>query len=94
VIAIARSLGSSVIDKRQVPWSILRRGVVENDELNELTANEKIAVTRFDNVMLLPRIIPLSYLRSTGCADGSNLVTARRITDEQTDAIIREVYKQ
>jgi predicted nucleic acid-binding protein/GNAT superfamily N-acetyltransferase len=94
LIAIARSLGTLVIGKQQVPPSILRRGVIENDELNELSANEKIAVTRFDNVMLLPRIIPLFDLRTTGCVDGSNLVTARRITDKQMDAIIREAYKQ
>jgi len=47
-------LRQSVIDKRQLPENILRRGVIENSELGEITVNEKIAVTRFDNVMCFP----------------------------------------
>jgi GNAT superfamily N-acetyltransferase/predicted nucleic acid-binding protein len=94
VIAVARSLGTAVLDKAQIPPTILRRGVIESDDLDELTTNAKVAVTRFDNVMLLPRVLALSYLRSMGCVDGSNLITARRITDEQTAAIIQEAYRQ
>jgi GNAT superfamily N-acetyltransferase len=94
LIVTARCLGSHVIEKRQLPQTILRRGVIENDQLNELTANEKIAVTRFDNVMVLPHIVRLDSLRTLGCVDGSNLITARRITDEQTIAIFREAYGQ
>jgi len=94
VIATARCLGSQVVEKQQLPQTILRRGVIENDQLNELTANEKIAVTRFDNVMVLPHTVRLPSLRALGCVDGSNLITARRITDEQTAAIFREAYEQ
>ena len=94
VVVAARCLGSSVIDKRQLPENILRRGVIENSELGEITVNEKIAVTRFDNVMLLPRTVSLPRLRDLGCVDGSNLITARRITDEQTAMILREGYQQ
>lgn len=93
VIATARCLGTQVVEKRDVPPTILRRSVIDDEELGELTATEKIAVTRFDNVMLLPCKIPLQKLRGLGCVDGSNLITARRITDEQTAAILREGYK-
>ncbi|MFL6386919.1 MAG: GNAT family N-acetyltransferase [Terriglobales bacterium] len=93
VIAVARCLGSSVLEKGQLPQDILRRGVVENSELDEITVNENIAVTRFDNVMLLPRTVPLLRLRDLGCVDGSNLITARRITDEQTATILGEGYQ-
>jgi GNAT superfamily N-acetyltransferase/predicted nucleic acid-binding protein len=92
VIATARCLGTQNVEKRDVPPNILRRGVIEDNELNGLTADEKIAVTRFDNVMLLPRKVSLSVLRDIGCVDGSNLITARRITDKQTAAIFREAY--
>jgi GNAT superfamily N-acetyltransferase/predicted nucleic acid-binding protein len=93
IIAAARCLGTQIVAKRDVPPAVLRRGVIDTNELNELTAAEKIAVTRFDNVMLLPRKIPLQELRGLGCVDGSNLITARRITDKQTNAIFREAYK-
>lgn len=92
IFAAARSLGTTVVGKDHVPITILRRGVIENNDLNELSVDEKIAVTRFDNVMLFPRDVSLPSLRTIGCVDGSNLVTARRITDEQTEAIVREAY--
>ncbi len=92
IFAVARSLGTTLVGKDHVPITTLRRGVIEDNDLNELTVDEKIAVTRFDNVMLFPRDIPLSSLRMIGCVDGSNLVTARRITGEQTEAIVREAY--
>jgi GNAT superfamily N-acetyltransferase len=92
IFAAARSVGTTIVEKNRVPATILRRGVVEDDDLNELSADEKIAITRFDNVMLFPRCVPLLSLRAIGCVDGTNLVTARRITDEQTNAIVREAY--
>jgi GNAT superfamily N-acetyltransferase/predicted nucleic acid-binding protein len=92
IFAAARSLGTTLVGKNHVPITILRRGVIENNDLNELTVDEKIAVTRFDNVMLFPRDVSLFSLRMIGCVDRSNLVTARRITGEQTAAIVREAY--
>lgn len=94
IFATARCRGTSIIDKDQLSQTILRRCVVDNDDLNEITGNEKVAVTRFDNVMLLPRKISLAFLRDLGCVDGSNLISARRIVDQQTAAIFREAYRQ
>jgi GNAT superfamily N-acetyltransferase len=92
IFAAARSLGTTILAKDRVPMTVLRRGVIEDNDLNELSSDAKIAVTRFDNVMLFPRCISLPSLRAIGCVDGTNLVTARRITDEQTNAIVREAY--
>jgi hypothetical protein len=92
VIAAARAVESSVHEKRFLPAKLLERGVIQEQALEQLTSNDKITVTRFDNVMVFTKRVSLSKLRGLGCVDGANLVTSRRISPEQVNAIMTEAY--
>ena len=49
-------------------------------------------MTIFDNVMAPERPVRLNRLREIGCADGANLVSARRITHEQLVTVLEEGF--
>ena len=93
MIAAARALESFLQEKRAIPENLLRRGVIRGEELEQLTPNEKITVTRFDNVMVFTKPVSLNTLRALGCVDGANLVTSRRIGAEDVSALLREAYR-
>jgi hypothetical protein len=71
---------------------MFRHGVLDSDDLRELTASESVAVTTFDNVIPLERPVPLDRLRQLGCVDGSNLVCARPLTHEQLEVVLQEGF--
>jgi ribosomal protein S18 acetylase RimI-like enzyme/predicted nucleic acid-binding protein len=91
-VALARVRNTEVHTKREISAELFRHGVLDSDDLTELTASDSVAVTTFDNVMPLERPVPLDRLRELGCADGSNLVTARALAQKQIQAIIEEGF--
>jgi predicted nucleic acid-binding protein/GNAT superfamily N-acetyltransferase len=92
VIAVARVLTTEVHTKKALSAERLRHGVLDSDDLLELTASESVAVTTFDSVMTLDQPVRLDRLRRLGCVDGANLVSARQLSYEQLVAVVQEGF--
>lgn len=92
VVAVARVRSSERHTKMEISSEMLRHGVLDSDGIKELTAFESIAVTTFDAVIPFERPVPLDRLRQLGCVDGSNLVCAKPLANEQLVAILEEGF--
>jgi GNAT superfamily N-acetyltransferase/predicted nucleic acid-binding protein len=90
VVAVARVVRVTIESRESVSSASQRRGVLDAKTLKRLGSDEKVAVTRFDNLIMLRRPVSLARLRELGCADGSNFVTAKRLDGTQVIAILKE----
>jgi len=54
-------------------------GVLNEHEVAEIAKENQACVTEFDNLLLFENPVPLSKLKQLGCADDTNMVTARKI---------------
>jgi hypothetical protein len=48
----------------------------------------------FDNLIVLPRPVPLSSLQKMGCGKPNQLISTRPITSEQLNKILNEALSQ
>lgn len=92
VTACARVVQTTVLKKIDISAHLLRHGVLESDDLKQLTANDSMCVTNFDNIMHLENPVPLDRLRELGCVDASNLVCPRPISGQQIVSVLREGF--
>jgi hypothetical protein len=92
VTACARVVQTTVLKKIDISSHLLRHGVLETDDLEQLTAAGSMCVTTFDNIMHLDSPVPLDRLRELGCVDASNLVCPRQISDEQLVSVLKEGF--
>lgn len=51
-------------------------------------------VTAFDNLIVLPRFVPLRSLQRLNCGEAHQLISTRPITSEQLNAILSEALPQ
>tara|TARA_R110000787_G_scaffold206032_3_gene316261 strand:- start:1143 stop:2489 length:1347 start_codon:yes stop_codon:yes gene_type:complete len=89
VVAVGRSVTSETILKTDIPTTLERRGVLDRVELDKIGKNQRLLATKFDNVMTLRKPVSLAKLRTLGCVDGTNLVTARTISGSAFMDVIR-----
>jgi len=80
VVAVGRSIASDIVLKSELPASIVRRSVLEEKLLDQITVGDRVLTTRFDNVMRLPNPVPFKKLKTLGAVDGTNLRTARPLS--------------
>jgi GNAT superfamily N-acetyltransferase/predicted nucleic acid-binding protein len=92
VTAVSRVLSTEIHAKSEVSELRLRHGVVDASKLDNLTSDQSLAITSFDNVIIFDRPVKLDRLREIGGVDGANLVRARRITHEQLVTILEEGF--
>lgn len=88
VVACGRATAASIRPLQDVAKSVRRRGVLEDGSLKKIGQHGGTGVTMFDTVMKFSVPVPLGRLREIGCADGSNLVTSRRIRHDQMRTIL------
>ena len=93
-IAAARVLATEVVEKRSVSSTLLRKGVLEESQISELSSTDQIAVTRFDNVLVFSDPVPLAMLRELECVDGANLVTARTLSANRVTALLEAAFNE
>jgi predicted GNAT superfamily acetyltransferase len=89
-VALARVRETASVSKQEVASALLRHGVLSVEEIEALSTRAVVAATIFDSVICFRNPISLSCLRELCCVDGANLVSARRLTTEQLNAIIRK----
>jgi GNAT superfamily N-acetyltransferase/predicted nucleic acid-binding protein len=92
VTACARIVQTKVLKKTDISSHLLRHGVLESDDLEQLSATDSMCVTTFDNIMHLDNLVPLDRLRELGCVDAANLVCPRQISDHQLVSILKEGF--
>jgi GNAT superfamily N-acetyltransferase/predicted nucleic acid-binding protein len=92
-IAIARIVLTTVVSKTEVPDVQINHGVLDLAGVHKISAGKMISVTLFDNVIEIPRPVPLRELRQIGCVDRSNLVSARSITADQLAKIAKRGWE-
>ncbi len=90
IFAVARITGSRIVTKTDALEKVLRRGVLDQRSLEERSVGRKVTETSFDNIFVLKSPVPLKRLRELGCADSSNLVSAKVISFEKLIEVIKE----
>lgn len=91
-VAIARVVKTEVVKKSDLPPSLLHRGVIELDGMDNLSSTDTVTAVTFDNVMVFRDPVKLLSLRRCGAIDRANLVTSKPITHEQLVQIVSEAY--
>ena len=86
VVAVGRIVDSVILDSRDVPPHAMRRIVV--DDPTSVTSTKDVLYTTFDNLFSLPNPVKFSTLRQMAAVDQSNLVTARRVSDQIISRIL------
>jgi predicted nucleic acid-binding protein/GNAT superfamily N-acetyltransferase len=88
-IALARIISTNVVAKSEIPEAYLTHGVLDAEEIHNISAGTKIAAVLFDNVIEIPNPVPFKQLLAIGCADRANLVAARGITADHLGTIVK-----
>jgi predicted nucleic acid-binding protein len=70
----------------------LRKGVLERDHLLKRSKNSLCSMIYFDNILLLPKSVPLMRLRALGAVDGANLVAPRKLNTDILGALLTEAH--
>jgi GR25 family glycosyltransferase involved in LPS biosynthesis len=92
VVAIARarrvlSKSSKLIGKEDLDPSVL-----DASTLQAIGNSKTKTVITFDNVVVVPKPVGLETLREIGCGASHQLLTTRRISDDQAYEIIRRGF--
>jgi hypothetical protein len=90
VIALARITDSRVVSKVEALGKIRRQGVLDDRTLGQRSVGEQVTEVSFDNVFLFQSPVPLKRLRQLGCVDGSNLISARTISFDKLEQVVKE----
>ncbi|MEE3623209.1 GNAT family N-acetyltransferase [Nitrospirillum sp. BR 11752] len=90
VIALARITDSRVVSKVEALGKVKQRGVLDDRTLQQRSVGEEVTETSFDNIFLFKSPVPLKRLRQLGCADGSNLISARTISFDKLAQVVKE----
>lgn len=91
VVAVGRIVDSVILDSRDLPPHAKRRIVV--DDPTSVTSTKDVLYTTFDNLFSLPNPVKLSTLKQMTAVDQSNLVTARRVSDQIISQILDEGWE-
>jgi predicted nucleic acid-binding protein/GNAT superfamily N-acetyltransferase len=90
VIALARISESRVISKVEALGKVKLRGVLDDRTLEQRSVGEEVTETSFDNIFLFKSPVSLKRLRQLGCADGSNLVSAKSVSFDKLVQVVKE----
>lgn len=93
LVAIARVRRSYLKDSAALEATDLAQSVLTTETLPEIGRAAMKTVTVFDNVFPLPFPISLDRIQTLGCGRPMDLITTRRISDTQLQAILAEAFK-
>ena len=89
-VAIAQVVRTAIRKKSVLDPAMTRRGVLMPKDIEALSVGEDRALVYFSQLMPLKKPISMRRLRVLGCMDRANFVTARRIDEAASWAIIEE----
>jgi|TARA_R100000049_G_scaffold3487_1_gene7608 GNAT superfamily N-acetyltransferase len=77
---LAPSEGASALSRE--------KGVLSAQEVAKVAKENQACVTEFDNLLLFAKPVALAKLKELGCADDTNVVTARKITSSAASDLL------
>lgn len=90
VVALARITDSRAVSKMEALGKVKQRGVLDDRTLEQRSVGEEVTETSFDNIFLFKSPVALKRLRQLGCADGSNLISAKTISFDRLAQVVKE----
>lgn len=90
IVAAARVKEANVMLVDSLGEDLLRRGVIDASVLANTAVSGRQLVTFFENIIPFQKNISYNRLNELGCNDGSNFVTAKRISPIHVQNIIKE----
>lgn len=94
IVAIARVQRAYLKPKGVIDKADFDPSVLSPETLSSIGSSEAKTVTAFDNVIVLPKQVPLRSLQKIGCGEPTQLITTRPITSEQLSKILDEALSQ
>lgn len=88
VVAVGRIVDRTLQPKTALSAESQRRLVVE--DVDAFSATDDVLITSFDNLLMLPTPVPLSYLKSIGAAGKANLISAVSLSGEKITQILTQ----
>ncbi|WP_236581740.1 GNAT family N-acetyltransferase [Hydrogenophaga sp. BPS33] len=88
VIAVGRVLQAYLRDESGMQASDLAPSVLDRSQLSSIGVSKTKTITVFDNVLRLPRPVPLHELKSIRCGEAHQLISSQRLSSEQVQAIL------
>jgi len=86
IVAAARVVDATVLEKQQVSDELMRRAVVE--DLEPMSASTEVLATTFDNLLRFPFPVSLEKLRELHAVGSANLQTATALSWHALSAIL------
>ena len=93
VVAVARVVHSYQREETALNGEDYKPSVLDPEQLSSIGKSRIRTVTIFDNLHILPRPVSLSVLKRLGCGTANQLITSRRLTDDQIQGILLEGLK-
>ncbi len=90
VIAVGRVLRAYLRDESAMQADDLAPSVLDCNQLSSIGVAKTKTITVFDNVLRLPRPVPLHELRALNCGKAHQLITCQRLSSEQVQAILEK----
>lgn len=90
VIAVGRVLRAYLRDESAMQADDLAPSVLDSTQLSSIGVAKTKTITVFDNVLRLPRPVPLHELKALNCGEAYQLITCQRLSSEQVQAILEK----
>lgn len=90
VIGVGRVVRAYLRDEAGMQASDLAPSVLDNSHLFSIGISKTKTITVFDNMLRLPRPVPLHELKSMRCGEAHQLITSQRLSSEQVQAILEK----
>lgn len=90
VIAVGRVLRAYLRDESAMQTADLAPSALDSSQLSSIGVAKIKTITVFDNVLRLPRPVPLHELRGMLCGEPHQLITSQRLSAEQVQAILEK----
>ena len=90
IVAVARVQRAYLRPRAAVDRADLDPSVLTAETLTAIGRSEMKTVTVFDNLITLPKAVPLAALRRLGCGKATQLISTTPITSDQLQAILQD----
>ncbi len=88
VIAVGRVLRAYLRNESAMQTDDLAPSVLDSNQLASIGVSKTKTITVFDNVLRLPKPVPLHALKSLQCGEAHQLITSQRLSSMQVQAIL------
>lgn len=92
VVAIGRVREAYLRPAELLDKNGLEHSVLTANTLNSIGKSKMKTVTIFDNIITLPRPVPLATLKRIGCGESNHLITTRPLIDLHFQQILQEAF--